>query len=194
MTFLPNRQQAWELLIRYNQSESLRRHALAVEGVMRHFAERYPGADPEMWAIAGLLHDLDYEQYPNEHCHKSAEILRSANIDDRLVRAVMSHGFGICTEVEPQSDMEKVLYTIDELTGLITAAALMRPSRSVLDLELKSLKKKYKTPSFAAGVDRQIIEQGAASLGLSLDEVLEQCILGMRTVAPAIGLAGATPG
>jgi putative nucleotidyltransferase with HDIG domain len=190
MTIQPSRQQAWELLTQYNQSESLQRHALAVEGVMRYFAGQYPGADLDQWGLAGLLHDLDYEQFPDQHCRKAAEILRAEHYDEQLIRAVMSHGYGIVTDVEPQSDLEKVLYTIDELTGLITAAALMRPSRSVMDLELKSLKKKYKTPSFAAGVDRKIIEQGAARLGKTIDEVLEQTILGMRTVAATIGLAG----
>ncbi len=192
MAIQPTREQAWNLLTEYNQSESLRRHALAVEGVMRYFAGRYPGANQDEWGLAGLLHDLDYEQFPDQHCVKTAAIMRDHHYDEKLIRAVVSHGFGVVNDVEPQTDLEKVLYTIDELTGLITAAALMRPSRSVLDLELKSLKKKYKTPSFAAGVDRKVIEQGAAKLGLTLDEVLEQCILGMRTVADSIGLAGET--
>ena len=184
------REQAWELLTQYNQSESLRRHALAVEGTMRALASRFPGADPDEWGMAGLLHDLDYEQYPDQHCHKAGEILKAEGFSDSLIRAVMSHGYGIVTDIQPQSDLEKVLYTIDELTGLITAAALMRPSRSVLDLELKSLKKKYKTPSFAAGVDRGTIEKGATMLGWSLDEVLEATIQAMRTVASEIGLDG----
>ena len=188
------RDQAWELLTRYNQSESLRRHALAVEGTMRSLAARFPGADPEEWALAGLLHDLDYEQYPDQHCHKAAQILRDEGYAEPLVRAVLSHGYGIVTDTEPQSDLEKVLYTIDELTGLVTAAALMRPSRSVLDLELKSLKKKYKTPSFAAGVDRSIIENGAARLGWTLDDVLESTILAMREIAASIGLDGTLAG
>lgn len=185
-----SRNHAWDLLCRYNQSESLRRHALAVEGTMRALAARFSGADPDEWGLAGLLHDLDYEQFPDQHCHKAAEILRTEGFAEPLIRAVMSHGYGIVTDVEPQSDMEKVLYTIDELTGLITAAALMRPSRSVLDLELKSLKKKYKTQSFAAGVDRTIIEQGASLLGWTLDDVLASTIQAMRTVAAEIGLDG----
>ncbi len=184
----PDRAQAWDLLTRYNPSESLRRHALAVEGVMRYLAGRFPGSDPEEWAMVGLLHDLDYEQFPEQHCYKAAEILKSEGYSESLIRAMMSHGFGIVTDVEPLTDLEKTLYTMDELTGLITAAALMRPSHSVMDLELKSLKKKYKTPSFAAGVDRAIIERGAGLLGWSLDEVLEACILGMRSVADTIGL------
>jgi len=193
-TMTKTRDQAWELLTRYNQSESLRRHALAVEGTMRSLAARFPGADPEEWALAGLLHDLDYEQYPDQHCHKAAQILRDEGYAEPLVRAVLSHGYGIVTDTEPQSDLEKVLYTIDELTGLVTAAALMRPSRSVLDLELKSLKKKYKTPSFAAGVDRSIIENGAARLGWTLDDVLESTILAMREIAASIGLDGTLAG
>lgn len=193
-TMTKTRDQAWELLTRYNQSESLRRHALAVEGTMRSLAARFPGADPEEWALAGLLHDLDYEQHPDQHCHKAAQILRDEGYAEPLVRAVLSHGYGIVTDTEPQSDLEKVLYTIDELTGLVTAAALMRPSRSVLDLELKSLKKKYKTPSFAAGVDRSIIENGAARLGWTLDDVLESTILAMREIAASIGLDGTLAG
>jgi len=188
----PDRTQALNLFETYNSSESLLRHALSVEGVMRNLAGRFPNADADEWAMAGLLHDLDYEQFPDQHCHKAAEILRANGFDETLVRAVMSHGFGIVTDVEPISDLEKVLYTMDELTGLITAAALMRPSRSVMDLELKSLKKKYKTPSFAAGVDRSIIERGAGLLGWTLDDVLEACILGMRSVASSIGLDGLT--
>lgn len=183
MLHKPDRSQAWTLLTTYNTSESLRRHALAVEGVMRYLSGRFPGTDADEWAMAGLLHDIDYEKFPDEHCHKAAEILRTEGFDEVLVRAVMSHGYGIVTDTEPITDLEKILYTMDELTGLITAAALMRPSRSVLDLELKSLKKKYKTPGFAAGVDRSIIERGAEMLGWSLDEVLESCILGMRSVA-----------
>ncbi|MDD2457091.1 MAG: HDIG domain-containing protein [Eubacteriales bacterium] len=184
------REQAWELLTRYNQSESLRRHALAVEGTMRALSARFPGADPDEWGMAGLLHDLDYEKYPDQHCHKAAEILQEEGYDNTFIRAVMSHGYGIVTDIKPERDLEKVLYTIDELTGLIMAAALMRPSKSVLDLELKSLKKKYKTPSFAAGVDRSIIEKGAEMLSWTLDDVLDSTIQAMRTVATEIGLDG----
>ncbi len=187
---IKSRDQAWELVKKYNQSESLRRHALAVEGTMRALSERFPGSNPDEWGMAGLLHDLDYEMYPDQHCHKAAELLQAEGYDATLIRAVMSHGFGIVTDVRPETDLEKVLYTIDELTGLVTAAALMRPSRSVLDLELKSLKKKYKTPSFAAGVDRSIIETGAGMLGWTLDDVLESTIQAMRTVAAEIGLDG----
>jgi len=187
VTTPPTREEALALLKRYNRSESLINHALAVEGVMRHFA-RGRGQDPEIWGIVGLIHDLDYEQFPDEHCHKTREILEASHWPADYIRAVVSHGWGICTDVEPRSDMEKVLYAVDELTGLITAAALVRPSRSVMDLTAKSVKKKWKDKRFAAGVDRQVIETGAERLGLSLGELISETIAGMREVAQAIGL------
>lgn len=187
---IPTREQAFELLSKHNKSDALIKHALSVEGVMRHFASLYPDEDAELWGTVGLLHDLDYEQFPDQHCAKTVEILRANGIDEVIVRGCASHGFGICSDVEPVSEMEKVLFTIDELTGLITAAAIMRPSKSVMDLELKSVKKKYKTKSFAAGVDRNLVEQGAEKLGMTLDDVIEHVILGMREVADAIGLRG----
>jgi len=184
---MPTREQAWEWLCEYNQSESLRKHALTVEGVMRHFAVQ-AGEDPDTWGIVGLLHDLDYEQYPDQHCHKVQEILREKGADEALIRAVASHGYGMCCDIEPQSRMEKTLFTIDELSGLITAAALMRPSRSVMDLEVKSVKKKFKDKRFAAGCNREVILQGAQRLGMELDDVIAGTIQGMREVAEAIGL------
>ncbi|MEA4890184.1 MAG: hydrolase [Clostridiaceae bacterium] len=190
MSWQPNHEQAWALLKQYNEQESLLKHALAVEGVMRHFAGLFNGADPDIWGLVGLLHDLDYEKFPEQHCLKTQEILTSLNLSDQWIRAIVSHGYGICSDVRPESDMEKVLYTIDELTGLITACALMRPSHSVMDLELPSLKKKFKTSSFAAGVNRDIIRQGADLMGWELDRVMQETILGMREVASAIGLAG----
>lgn len=189
MEHIPNRAESWALLTEFIQSDALRKHALAVEAVMLHFCRQFDG-DPVFWGAAGLLHDLDYEQYPDQHCRMTGQILNQRQIDPLLIRAVVSHGYGICSDVEPTSDCEKVLYTIDELTGLIHAAALMRPSRSVLDLELSSLKKKFKTPSFAAGVDREIIRRGAALLGWDLDRVMQETILAMRGVAESIGLAG----
>jgi len=183
------REQAWELLTEYNQADALLKHALAVEAVMRHFAEIY-NEDVEMWGIVGLLHDLDYERYPEEHCHKSAEIMRQRGIDEAYIHAVCSHGYGICCDVQPEHIMEKVLYTIDELTGLINAVCLMRPSKSVLDLEVSSVKKKYKQKNFAAGVNREIIEKGCEMLGMSLYDVIQETILGMRKAADAIGLKG----
>jgi len=183
------REEAMQLLLEYNESEALIRHALAVEGVMRYFAKKL-GEDPDKWGVIGLLHDLDYEKYPEQHCKKSAEILKARDIDPEIIRAVVSHGWGICSDVEPQHTMEKVLYAIDELTGLINATALMRPSKSVMDLEYKSLWKKYKSPAFAAGVDRSIIEKGAEMLGMELRDVIEETITGMRSVSSAIGLDG----
>ena len=181
------REEAWALFTEYNESESLRNHGLAVEGVMRYFARKY-GEDEDFWGIVGLLHDLDYEKYPEEHCKKTREIMEERNIDDAYIHAIECHGYGLCTDVEPKERMEIVLYTIDELTGLITAAALMRPSKSVMDLELKSLKKKFKDKRFAAGVNRDIITKGAEQWGVPLDEVISETILGMREVAESIGL------
>ncbi len=183
------RDQAWEILTKYNQNEALLRHALAVEGCMRHFAA-LNNEDVELWGVVGLLHDVDYEMYPDQHCAKAQELLAEHNVDPLIIRAVASHGWGICCDIEPQTAMEKTLFAIDELTGLINACAIMRPSKSVMDLELKSVKKKYKTANFAAGVNRAVIEQGAGLLGTTVDELITQCILGMRACAAAIGLAG----
>lgn len=184
-----NREQAWEILTEYNQNEALLRHAMTVDGCMRHFAQ-LSGEDAELWGVVGLLHDVDYEKYPEQHCIKAQQILTEKGVDPVIVRAVASHGWGICCDVEPQSRMEKTLFAIDELTGLIHAVAIMRPSKSVMDLELKSVKKKYKAQNFAAGVNRAIIEKGAEMLGTTVDELITQCILGMRECAEAIGLAG----
>lgn len=173
------REEALLLLEEYNDSPSLRRHAFAVESVMRHFAEKN-GEDPDYWAVVGLLHDLDYEKYPEEHCVKTREILEDKGYEEDIIRAIESHGYGICTEVEPERTMEKVLYTIDELTGLIYASVLMRPDRSITNLELKSIKKKFKTQSFAQGVNREVIKSGAAMLGMNLDEIMMETIEGMR--------------
>jgi len=185
----PTRRQAWDLLQEYNKSESLIRHALAVEAVMRYCA-RKRGADEAQWGIVGLIHDLDYERYPNAHCQKTAEILRAHNWPEDYIRAAVSHGWGICSEVEPRSELEKVLYAIDELTGLVATSALVRPSRSVLDMTAKSVKKKWKDKRFAAGVDRSIIERGAQRLEMELSELITDTIMGMREVAEEIGLKG----
>jgi len=187
------REAAWALLCEFNRSDSLRKHALAVEGVMRHLA-RKRGGDEELWGITGLLHDLDYEMYPDQHCSKTESILRERGWPEQIIRAAVSHGWGICSQVEPESDMEKCLYAVDELTGLVAAAALVRPSRSVLDMKPKSVKKKWKDARFAAGVNRSIIEQGAERLEMELGELIEATIAGMRDVAAAIGLEGETPG
>lgn len=183
------REEAWKLLTKYTETPALQKHALTVESVMRHFAGLY-GEDAEKWGIVGLLHDLDYEKYPQEHCKKEAEIMRAENIDEEYIHAVCSHGFGICSDVEPANDMEKVLYTVDELTGLITAACLVRPSKSVLDINVKSVKKKFKQPSFAGGVNRDVINKGCGLLGKDLDTVIKETILGMRENAEKIGLKG----
>ncbi len=183
------RDEALELLKEYNESDALVKHGLAVEGVMRHFARKY-GEDEEKWGIVGLLHDLDYEKYPGQHCVKVQEIMQERDIDPEIIRAVASHGYGICVDIEPQSQMEKVLYTIDELTGLVNATAIMRPSKSVLDLETKSVKKKFKSKGFAAGVDREIIKKGCERLEMDLGDVIEEVILGMREVCDVIDLRG----
>jgi len=185
----PTRDTALALLREFNQNESLIKHALAVEAVMRHFA-RKRGADEEKWGIVGLIHDLDYEKFPDQHCRKTEEILRERNWPEEYIRAVVSHGWGICSEVKPESEMEKVLFAVDELTGLVTTSALVRPSKSVLDMEASSVKKKWKDKRFAAGVDRSIIEKGAAMLGTDLSALITDTILGMRNVAEEIGLKG----
>ena len=186
---VPTRDEAFRLLKEYNKNESLIKHALAVEAVMRYCA-RKRGDDEEKWGIIGLVHDLDYERFPESHCRKSDEILRAEDWPEEYIRAVVSHGWGICSDVEPQTDLEKVLYAIDELTGLVVTTALVRPSKSVLDLKAKSVKKKWKDKRFAAGVDRSIIEKGAQMLGMDLTELITDTILGMREVAEEIGLKG----
>ena len=188
-TIRPTRQQAMDLLRRYNTSESLIRHALAVEGVMRYCA-RKRGADEEKWGIIGLIHDLDYEQFPESHCQKTGEILREHDWPEDYIRAAVSHGWGICSDVEPRTELEKVLYAVDELTGLVATSALVRPSKSVLDLTARSVKKKWKDKRFAAGVDRSIIERGAQRLGMELTELITDTIMGMREVAEEVGLKG----
>lgn len=189
-TYRPTREEAFELLKEYNKDESHIKHALAVEGVMVHFAELLGEEDVEKWGIIGLVHDLDFEMYPDEHCKKTEEILTERNWPKDYIRAIVSHGWGICSDVEPKETMEKVLYTVDELTGLISATALVRPSKSVLDMKPKSVKKKWKQSSFAAGVNRDVIEKGAEMLGMELSKVIEETIKGMQKVAEEIGLKG----
>ena len=186
---IPTRDEAMALMREFNQGEGLVRHALAVEAVMRHMA-RNRGADPDVWGIVGLIHDLDYEQFPDQHCAKTAEILRDRGWPEEFIRAAVSHGWGTCSDVEPQTDLEKVLFAIDELTGLVAATALVRPSRSVLDMEARSVQKKWKDKAFAAGVSRDVIARGAERLGVGLPELITDVILGMRTVAAEIGLKG----
>ncbi len=177
------REAAWALLTEYNQEPFHLIHARTVEGVMRYFANALGySEEADFWAIVGLLHDLDFERFPQEHCVKSQEIMAERGLDPRLIRATASHGWGLTVDIRPEHTMEKVLYAVDELTGLIGAVALMRPSKSVMDLELKSVKKKFKQPSFAAGCSREVIQQGAALLGWDLDQLISETILAMRTV------------
>ncbi len=185
----PTREEALALLQEHNKNDALIKHALAVEAVMAHFAEKF-GEDLEKWRVIGLIHDLDYEKYPEEHCSKTREILMQEGWPEDYIRAVQSHGWKICTDVEPLERMEKVLYTIDELTGLIVATVLLRPSRSIMDLTTKSVKKKWKQKGFAAGVNREIIEEGAQLLGMDVAEVITETIQGMQREAEALGLKG----
>lgn len=185
----PNREEAFKLLKEYNQNEGLIKHALAVEAVMRYWAKKH-GHDEEKWAVIGLVHDLDYERFPNEHCHKTEEILTERHWPPEYIRAVVSHGWGICTDTEPQTELEKVLYAIDELTGLVAATALVRPSKSIMDVKIKSVRKKWKDKAFAARVNRDVIAKGAEMLGVEVSELIEETIMGMRDVAARIGLLG----
>lgn len=176
------REQAWTLLTAYNKEPFHLQHAETVEGVMRWFANELGyGDEADFWAVVGLLHDIDFEQWPDQHCKKCVELLQAGGADEKLIHAVVAHGFGLCSEVEPSHEMEKVLFAADELTGLIGAAALMRPSKSVQDMELKSLKKKFKDKKFAAGCSRDVISQGAERLGWSLDELMEKTLAAMRS-------------
>lgn len=176
------RDAAWELLTKYNQDPFHLQHAQTVEGVMRYFAQELGyGEEVDFWGNVGLLHDLDFEMWPEAHCTKSQELMREAGVDERTIRATASHGFGITVEIKPEHEMEKVLFACDELTGLIGAAALMRPSKSVQDMELKSLKKKFKDKKFAAGCSRDVIAQGAEMLGWELDVLLERTLLAMKS-------------
>lgn len=186
---IPTRAEAYALLTQYNKNESLIRHALSVEAVMAHFAQLL-GEDEKKWGIIGLVHDIDYERYPEQHCKKAREILEQNNWPEDYIRAVLSHGWQICSDVEPVEQMEKILYAIDELTGLITATVLLRPSKSILDLKVSSVKKKWKDKRFAAGVDRDIIHRGIELTGLEQDYLIQETINGMQKVAVAIGLKG----
>lgn len=179
---IPTREEAFSFLKKYNYEPFHIKHAVTVEGVMRYFAKELGYTDEEdFWGIVGLLHDLDFEQFPDQHCIKEQELMRENGLDERIVHATASHGYALTVDIKPEHEMEKVLYSVDELTGLIGAVALMRPSRSVSDLELKSVKKKYKNLNFAAGCSRTVIERGAAMLGWDLDTLIEKTILAMRS-------------
>jgi putative nucleotidyltransferase with HDIG domain len=185
----PTREEALLLFRRFNKSDSLYKHALSVEAVMRYMARKH-GEDEEMWGIIGLVHDLDYEMYPDQHCTMTERILREEGWPEDYIRAVISHGYGICSDTEPVTLLEKTLFAIDELTGLVTTSALVRPTRSVLDMEAKSVRKKWTDRRFAAGVDRGVIEKGAAMLGVDLNDLITDTIMGMREAAEEIGLKG----
>ena len=189
MAHKPTREEAWTILTDHVKSPSLLSHALAVEAVMRHVA-RKKFADEELWGVIGLVHDVDYEEHPEEHLRHAPEILRSHGWPEECLRAIASHGWGLFTDVAPVTDLEKTLFAIDELTGLVAAAALVRPSRSVLDLPVKSVLKKWKDKGFAAGVDRNVIEKGAALMEVPLEELIADTIEGMKTIAETIGLKG----
>ena len=188
-TITPIRETAFELFKKYNKSESLLKHALSVESVMRYMASKNR-EDEEKWGIVGLIHDLDYEMYPDQHCIMTEKILKENNWPEEYIRAVLSHGWGLASDVQPITLLEKTIYAVDELTGLVATSALVRPSKSVLDMEARSVKKKWNDKKFAAGVDRSVIEKGAEMLGVSLDELITDCIMGMRSVAKEIGLHG----
>ncbi|MDY2627830.1 MAG: hydrolase [Lachnospiraceae bacterium] len=176
------REEAWNLLTEYNQDQFHLEHAQTVENTMRYFARELGyGEEEDFWGIVGLLHDLDFEQFPDQHCIKSQEIMRERGIDERIIHATASHGYGITVDIKPEHEMEKVLFAVDELTGLIGAVVLMRPSKSVQDLELKSVKKKYKSKGFAAGCSREVIAQGAEMLGWTLDELIERTLKALKT-------------
>ena len=191
MSHIPTREAAWKLLTEYNKEPFHLKHALTVEGVMRYFAQKLGfGEEADFWGLVGLLHDLDFEQFPEQHCIKEQEIMRERDLDERLIHATASHGYAITVDIEPEHTMEKVLYAVDELTGLIGAVARMRPSKSVSDLEVKSVKKKYKSANFAAGCSREVIERGAAMLGWELDQLIGDTILAMRSCEDVYENAG----
>ena len=179
------REEAWDLLTEYNKDEFHLEHAEIVGKTMKYFAEKLGYADEaDFWEIVGILHDLDFEMYPEQHCIKEQEIMKERGVDERIIHATASHGYGITVDIKPEHQMEKVLYAVDELTGLIGAVVIMRPSKSVQDLELKSVKKKYKSKGFAAGCSREVIQNGADMLGWSLDDLIQQTIDALKTFRP----------
>ena len=183
MGHIPSREESWEMLCQYNSEEYHLRHARIMEGVMNFFAREFDPENVDFWGIVGLLHDIDFEQYPDQHCLKGVELLRSHDIDESIIHATMSHAYGLpMVEYKPEHFMEKILFATDELTGLIGAVAIMRPSKSVQDLELSSVKKKFKQPSFAAGCSREVIQKGADMLGWTLDDLISRTITAMRSL------------
>lgn len=186
MSYVPSKEESYELLQKYNKDAFHLKHGKIVSGVMGYFAKKYDPENVEFWEVVGMLHDLDFELYPEQHCIKSQEIMKALNIDERIIRATASHGYGLTVDIKPEHIMEKILYATDELTGLIGAVAIMRPSKSVADLEVKSVKKKFKTTNFAAGCSREVINNGAEMLGFDLSYLIEQTILAMRSLLPEI--------
>ncbi len=188
MSYIPTPEQAYDLISRYNQEAFHLRHAQIVSGVLGFFAKEHDPENVAYWQAVGMLHDIDFEKWPDEHCVRSQQLLRELDVDECIIRSTASHGYGLCVDIAPESVMEKYLFATDELTGLIGAVAMMRPSKSVDDMELKSVMKKYKQPSFAAGCSRAVIQQGADMLGISLEMLIEQTILAMRSLNPELGL------
>ena len=175
------RDEAFELLKKYNKEAFHIRHAITLEKVLMWYADKLGyESESEYWGIVGLLHDIDFELYPDEHCKKAVDLLKEGGVNESIIRSVCSHGYGICSDIKPEHEMEKVLFAVDELTGLINAAALMRPSKSTKDMELKSLKKKFKSKGFAAGCDRDIIKRGAEMLGMELNDLLKDTLEAMK--------------
>ena len=182
MSYIPTVEEAYEILKKYNKDEFHLKHGKIVSGVMGYFAKEYDSEHVDYWKVVGMLHDLDFEMYPEQHCIKSQEIMKELDLDEGIIRSTASHGYGITVDIKPELYMEKVLYAVDELTGLIGAVAIMRPSKSVSDLEVKSVMKKFKTASFAAGCSREVITKGAEQLNWPLEQLIEQTILAMRTL------------
>lgn len=182
MSYIPSVEESKEILKKFNREEFHLKHGEIVSGVMGYFARQYDPDEVEFWEVVGMLHDLDFEQYPDEHCIKQQELMRELDLDERIIRATCSHGYGLTVDIKPEHIMERILFAVDELTGLIGAVALMRPSKSVDDLELKSVKKKFKSKNFAAGCSREVICQGADMLGWELDELIEKTISAMKSL------------
>lgn len=188
MSFVPSVDEAREMLKQYNEEEFHLKHGEIVSGVMGYFAKEHDPDNVDYWRVVGMLHDLDFEQYPDEHCIKQQELMKELDLEEGIIRSTCSHGYGPTIDIKPEHIMEKILFATDELTGLIGAVALMRPSKSVDDLELKSVKKKYKNLNFAAGCSREVIQQGADMLGWELDDLISQTILAMRSLNPELGI------
>ncbi len=184
MSYIPTVEEAYEILKKYNKDEFHLKHGKIVSGVMGYFAKEYDSEHVDYWKVVGMLHDLDFEMYPEQHCIKSQEIMKELDLDEGIIRSTASHGYGITVDIKPELYMEKVLYAVDELTGLIGAVAIMRPSKSVSDLEVKSVMKKFKTASFAAGCSREIIQKGAHMLEMELTELIDKTIHAMRSLIP----------